>query len=311
MKAPTLFMIFLVLILAGCQSPIVTLEESQSSAMVTESAGVILQVETSPTPKALASAQETPTSVEVQATAAAPVYDDLTITILFDNHPYDPYLETAWGYAALVQTGVNNLLFDTGGNGTILLGNMHNLEIDPHIIERVILSHAHGDHTNGLITLLSNGSEPEVYLLSSFPDSFKRQVENLTTMIEVEQGIPIMGEMYTTGGLGHSILEQSLVIRTRRGLVVITGCAHPGIVEIIEGIRETYGEPVYLVMGGFHLDGKSEDELTAIVDDFRRLGVEKVAPSHCTGGRAIVKFKEEYGGDFLMAGAGRVITLED
>jgi 7,8-dihydropterin-6-yl-methyl-4-(beta-D-ribofuranosyl)aminobenzene 5'-phosphate synthase len=92
--------------------------------------------------------------------------------------------------------------------------------------------------------------------------------------------------------------------------VIITGCAHPGIVAIVEQAREVFAEPVRLVLGGFHLGGKSKAEIDAILRDFQRLGVEQVAPCHCTGEQAITQFAAEYGEDFIEAGVGRVIRLD-
>jgi 7,8-dihydropterin-6-yl-methyl-4-(beta-D-ribofuranosyl)aminobenzene 5'-phosphate synthase len=88
-------------------------------------------------------------------------------------------------------------------------------------------------------------------------------------------------------------------------LIVMTGCAHPGIVEIVRRAK-AYGE-VYLVMGGFHLGDKSAREVDAIIAELKRLGVRQVAPCHCTGDEAIQLFRAAFGADFIQAGAGAVI----
>lgn len=90
-------------------------------------------------------------------------------------------------------------------------------------------------------------------------------------------------------------------------MVVITGCAHPGIVSILKKSGELTNGSVYLVIGGFHLSGTSEQEIKNIVERFRNLGVKKVALCHCTGDRAIQLFKEKYKNDFIKAGVGKVI----
>ena len=236
--------------------------------------------------------------------------DPLTITIVYDNTPFDQRLKTAWGFSALVEYHERTLLFDTGGNGPTLLENMRILEIDPGKIESVVLSHAHSDHTGGLNALLKDGTQPAVFMPPSFPASFKRQVSDLTEVTEVVPGQSISSDIFTTGEMGRDIHEQALVIKTERGLVIITGCAHPGIVKIVERARALFDEPVYLVMGGFHLDGKSRAEIEAILRDFRRLGVERVAPSHCTGEQAIAMFAAEYGENFLKVGVGSVIRMD-
>jgi 7,8-dihydropterin-6-yl-methyl-4-(beta-D-ribofuranosyl)aminobenzene 5'-phosphate synthase len=233
--------------------------------------------------------------------------ESLTITIVYDNNDYDARLRSAWGFSALVAYRDHTLLFDTGGDGPTLMENMRILGIDPTQIESVVLSHAHGDHTGGLSALMEYGARPIVYLPPSFSTTFKNQVVLITEMIEVTPGLSIAQGMFTTGEMGQSIPEQALIIQTDQGLVVITGCAHPGIVEIVEQARVMFAEPVRLVLGGFHLGSKSKAEIGAILRDFRRLGVEQVAPCHCTGERAIAMFATEYGEDFIQAGVGRVL----
>ena len=148
-----------------------------------------------------------------------------------------------------------------------------------------------------------------MYLLPSFADAYKRQVGQVTQVIEVTPGQVIADGILTTGEIGGNIPEQALVIRTGKGLAVITGCAHPGIVRIIERAMELTDDRVYLVVGGFHLGNKSKAEISAILADFQRLGVQKVAPCHCTGERAIAMFADEYGQAFIQVGVGTLITV--
>jgi 7,8-dihydropterin-6-yl-methyl-4-(beta-D-ribofuranosyl)aminobenzene 5'-phosphate synthase len=234
----------------------------------------------------------------------------LVITILYNNIPSDPRLRTDWGFSALLERGEEVLLFDTGGSGGILLGNMEILGVDPAHVRQVVLSHVHTDHTGGLPAFLDASANPPVYLLSGFGASFIQSIRNRTEVVETAPGMEIAPGMLTTGNAGGDIPEQALVVRTGMGLVVITGCAHPGIVRIVEQAAALTGGKVYLVLGGFHLGEKSQAEIAAILADFRRMGVEKVAPSHCTGDRAIAMFAAEYGEDFLRTGAGSILHLE-
>jgi len=233
----------------------------------------------------------------------------LTITLLYNNVAFDPSLETAWGFSALVERNGETLLFDTGGDGSILTRNMTALEIDPERIQSVILSHIHADHTGGLDALLNTGIKPTVYIPPSFPSSFKNPVKQKTNLSEVEPGQSIAEGVITTGEMGTSIREQALIIRTTQGMVIITGCAHPGIVSMVDYAVQLVGDPVYLVIGGFHLGDAGRGRITSILEDFRRMGVQKVAPSHCTGDVAIGMFREEYGDDFVEAGVGSVIIV--
>ncbi len=103
--------------------------------------------------------------------------------------------------------------------------------------------------------------------------------------------------------------EQALVLETPPGLVVITGCAHPGIVRMLEVVKAQYDRPIYMVLGGFHLVTAPADEIAAIVQRFRALGVRKVGATHCTGDTAIAAFRRVYGDDYVPMGVGRVITV--
>jgi 7,8-dihydropterin-6-yl-methyl-4-(beta-D-ribofuranosyl)aminobenzene 5'-phosphate synthase len=234
----------------------------------------------------------------------------LTITIVYDNNTYDPRLRTAWGFSCLIEYRGQVILFDTGGDAPKLLANMATLGIDPSEIEAVVLSHNHGDHTGGLSGLLPvAGDDLTVFVPHSFPARFKDAVRTRAQLVEVTKPREIGEEVYTTGELGTGIIEQSLVVNTDEGLVVVTGCAHPGIVEVVRKAKALSDDEVYVVLGGFHLGGKSRKEIEGIHSEFRRLGVQKVAPCHCTGEQAIRMFRQEYGGDFIQAGAGKVIRV--
>jgi 7,8-dihydropterin-6-yl-methyl-4-(beta-D-ribofuranosyl)aminobenzene 5'-phosphate synthase len=236
--------------------------------------------------------------------------DQLRITILYDNYSHDPRLQTSWGFAALIEYRGQTVLFDTGADAPTLLGNMSALGIDPQRIEAVVLSHAHGDHIGGLAGLLETGTRPAVYLLSSFPASFKRGIRGMVNLTETKPGQQIAEGIFTTGEVSGAIPEQALIVESELGLVVVTGCAHPGVLEMVERARALReGKTVHLVLGGFHLRGKSAGELQAIVAAFQRLGVEKVAPCHCTGDAAIEMFRAAYLDDFLPVGVGRIILV--
>jgi 7,8-dihydropterin-6-yl-methyl-4-(beta-D-ribofuranosyl)aminobenzene 5'-phosphate synthase len=239
-------------------------------------------------------------------TAARP----LTITIVYDNNAYAPALNPKWGFAAVVAHSGRTMLFDTGGDGAVLLSNMAALGIAPETIEHVVLSHAHNDHTGGLQAFLATGARPVVHLPPSFGDSFKRQIGAQTTVVETVPGALVMEDVFVTGELPGQVPEQALVLETDQGLVIITGCAHPGVDRMIARAREIRDRPIYLVLGGFHLGSASTGEVTRILRALRDMGVQQVAPCHCTGERAIAAFADEYGEGFLRAGVGLVIVVE-
>jgi 7,8-dihydropterin-6-yl-methyl-4-(beta-D-ribofuranosyl)aminobenzene 5'-phosphate synthase len=230
----------------------------------------------------------------------------VTLTLLYDNHPFDVKLKTAWGFACLVETGKATVLFDTGGDGPTLMANMTALGIDPRRIDAVVLSHIHDDHTGGLEALLSANDRLTVYLPRSFPTEFKARIRN--PVVEVHEPMAIADHIHTLGELGTAIIEQSLIVETDKGLIVLTGCAHPGVVEIVRRAEE-YGE-VYLVMGGLHLKDKSAGEIGAVITELKQLGVQKIAPCHCTGEQAIRLFEAAFGPDFIRAGAGLRLLIQ-
>jgi len=245
----------------------------------------------------------------VPIATAAETPGDVTITVTHDNNEYDELLETAWGFSCLVEGLEKTILFDTGG-GALLLRNMHTLGIDPQAVDVVVISHVHSDHVGGLPDFLEENGTATVYLPQSFPKAIKDVVGKAgAELVEVHAPVKICEHVYSTGELGDWIKEQTLVIEIAQGLVVITGCAHPGVVNIVHQAKESMDREVYLVLGGFHLSGASAAEIRGVVEGFQQLGVHRVAPCHCTGDRARQAFAEEFGADYISAGAGLVITV--
>jgi len=236
--------------------------------------------------------------------------DVLRITVLFNNVEHRPGLEAGWGFSCLLQGLERTILFDTGGDGEVLLSNMRRLGVEPRVVDTVVLSHIHGDHVGGLPAFLAEHGEVEVIMPESFPQSFREAVIGRGGRVRtVDGGGKLMERVYTTGELGHGLPEQSLVVDTAKGLVVITGCAHPGIDRIAQEAVRLTGRPIHLLMGGFHLGGVGQHEIRAIIERLREIGVEKVAPSHCTGERAMQLFREAWGVDYVEGGLGAVIEV--
>jgi 7,8-dihydropterin-6-yl-methyl-4-(beta-D-ribofuranosyl)aminobenzene 5'-phosphate synthase len=221
-------------------------------------------------------------------------------------------LRTAWGFSAFVTGPERTILFDTGSDGALLLENMAKLQIDPGRVDLVILSHIHGDHTGGLTGFLKENSRVQVFLPGSFPAKFKTAVQGHgAAVVEVKEPQEICANVYTTGILGRRIKEQALIIRTQRGLVVLTGCAHPGIARIIKEVRRLHEGSILLVMGGFHLEWVTKGKVESIMAAFRGYGIRYVAPTHCSGDKARQLFRQSYGQGYVDAGVGKTITFLD
>jgi len=191
----------------------------------------------------------------------------MELSILYDNEAKEGF-RSSWGFSCLVG---KRLLFDTGSNVDILLFNMHKLHVDLREIEKIIFSHEHGDHTGGF-RILENLGEVEVYLLRSFSKRFKSKIASFRNaeLREVSEMKEIYDGVFTTGELGFLIKEQSLIVKTAKGVTVITGCSHPGLEKILR-IASRFGE-LYGVVGGFHSFNKLE-----ILRD-----ISLIVPCHCT-----------------------------
>jgi 7,8-dihydropterin-6-yl-methyl-4-(beta-D-ribofuranosyl)aminobenzene 5'-phosphate synthase len=236
----------------------------------------------------------------------------VTITVLYDNNAYDPRLQTAWGFSCLVEGLEKTILFDTGGDSRILLRNMDMLGIEPAVVDTVVISHVHGDHVGGLAGFLAENHSVTVYLPRSFPQSIKRATaEKGAELVEVAGPVEVCSGVHSTGELGRWIREQSLVIETTQGLLVITGCAHPGVVSIVRRAKELRGGEIHLVLGGFHLGGASAGSIASIVEQFQQLGVQRVAPCHCSGDLARRLFGNAYGESFVAAGVGSQLQVPE
>ncbi len=231
---------------------------------------------------------------------------EITLISVYDNYQVDPRLKTDWGFATIIKTPKELILFDTGADSEILLSNMEKLGINPLSIKKVVISHIHSDHVGGLKGFLERNSNVTVFVPSSFPQSIKDMIiQKGAKLVEVSAPREISDFVYTTGELYAFPPEQSLIIDSRKGLVIITGCAHPGIVNIVKKAKELMKkDKVYLVLGGFHHPPVS------CVKEFKKLQVEKVAPSHCTGDLARKVFRKEYKEDFIEYGVGKIIEIK-
>jgi 7,8-dihydropterin-6-yl-methyl-4-(beta-D-ribofuranosyl)aminobenzene 5'-phosphate synthase len=213
----------------------------------------------------------------------------MKITIVYDNCTTKPSLEADWGFSCLIETGGKApILFDTGADGATLFHNMEELGINPSNIGTIIISHAHGDHTGGLGDILEVNRDAEIYV----PASVRVRIQD-RKVTPVRQPIQISENVFSTGEL--SGIEQSLALKTDKGIVAVVGCSHPGVGAILEAAAE-FGE-VYGIVGGFH--GFS---------DFDRLrGLSLICPCHCTQYKSELKqlFPEQH----IACGAGLELDL--
>jgi 7,8-dihydropterin-6-yl-methyl-4-(beta-D-ribofuranosyl)aminobenzene 5'-phosphate synthase len=234
------------------------------------------------------------------------------LTIIYDNTSYQENIKSGWGFSCLIQGPEKTILFDTGGEDLLLMRNLKKLAIDPKIVDIIFLSHIHKDHTGGLTHFLDINPDVNIYLPQSFPKIFIDQINKTgAKVVEVHGVMDVCNDVYTTGELGQSIKEQSLVVKTTRGNILITGCAHPGIVRIVEEVTTKAKETIFLLFGGFHLRDYSQNEIEQISDQLKNMGVQYIGPTHCTGELARGVFKDQFSKNYIELGAGKRIILDD
>jgi 7,8-dihydropterin-6-yl-methyl-4-(beta-D-ribofuranosyl)aminobenzene 5'-phosphate synthase len=236
-----------------------------------------------------------------------PVADEegIKITILYDNYTLTEGCTTDWGFACIIKGTEKCILFDAGMNGSILLGNMDKLQARANDVELVVISHDHFDHTGGLPSFLGRNHNVTAYLPSSASGGLVQTVRSRGAIAQLPADtVQICEGVHLTGLMGG--IEQSMILDTPKGLVIVTGCAHPSIVNIIQKAKQMLEKDIYFVFGGFHLLNDSDSQVMSKIGQFKSLGVQKVGASHCTGDRAIKLFEQEYGNNFVPIGVGKL-----
>jgi len=211
----------------------------------------------------------------------------MKITIVYDNDVRSRNLKGGWGFSSLIEIpNIRPILFDTGADSPTLLHNMKELGIDAKRIGIIVISHTHGDHTGGLRDILEVNKEAEIYVPASFGGTIPgRKVNTVTGPTKISE------RAFSTGELKG--IEQSLAIKTDKGILVITGCSHPGVGEIIDTAAR-FGK-IYGIIGGFHG-----------FRDFSRLrGLSLISPCHCTQYKS--EIMELFPEQCIRCGAGLVL----
>ena len=211
----------------------------------------------------------------------------MKITIVYDNTSFLKNLQADWGFSALVEFRERKILFDTGANGKILLSNMEKLKINPQEIGDVFISHLHWDHIGGLEAFLQVNNKVKLWVPSYFSE-----VENAMEIIEVKEPRKLYEGIYSTGELEG--IEQSLCIETEKGIVILVGCSHPKMENILQKASK-FGK-VHGIIGGLHATKP---------ESLRELNL--ICPTHCTQYKA--EIKSLYPEKYIEGGAGRIIEI--
>jgi 7,8-dihydropterin-6-yl-methyl-4-(beta-D-ribofuranosyl)aminobenzene 5'-phosphate synthase len=267
------------------------------------------------------------------------------ITILYDAFGKDASMKKDWGFSALVEIAGKRILFDTGNDRDIFAANVKAKDVDLTKLDFVVLSHRHSDHMAGLGYVLSVNPKVKIYAPkegfgvygSSLPSSFYRKdaslppdmryydgsppevmkfgtawqdanFEVIDKTTEVAPGITLIALVSDAPGT-KELKELSLAINTPDGVVLVVGCSHTGIENIVQAAT-SINSKIHLVAGGFHLVVAQDEVIakivTALKDTFK---VENIAPGHCTGEPTFAALKKAFGEHYLYAGLGTSLRL--
>lgn len=270
------------------------------------------------------------------------------LTVLFDAFGKPSSLKRGWGYSALIEYGGRRVLFDTGSRGADFAHNASALRANLKRLDFAVISHRHNDHTGGLNFVLQQNPSVPIYTpvegagfnsltgpgligmmkrkVANVPEELqyfggnppsenrseapwaKAKFINITEPKEVLPGFFIVSTRSSRPGT-MEMNEVSLVMRTPKGSVIVAGCSHPGIENIIE-VAARIDPRIYSVFGGFHLVDIPDPKVTELVESFRdRWKIERVSAGHCTGQFAFAEMLRVYGPKFDLAGVGAVVPL--
>lgn len=236
----------------------------------------------------------------------------MNIKIIFDHIASNKKFVTGWGLSYLVD---GKILFDTGEKPKPLLSNMKHAGVKISDIKIIVISHNHWDHTGGLWDILKENKKIKVYICKKSVKKFKNKIKAFgNELIEVDKFAEISKNIYTTGEVGAKyggryMPEQGLVLKTAKGLTVLTGCAHPGIEKMVKASQKNMAGDIYLAIGGFHMMRDAKKAIVPVADKLKKMGIKKAAPAHCSGPVASKVFKEKYGNDFIEVRIGETIKI--
>jgi 7,8-dihydropterin-6-yl-methyl-4-(beta-D-ribofuranosyl)aminobenzene 5'-phosphate synthase len=275
----------------------------------------------------------------------------LTLTTLSENTAAGPGCAAEWGWSIFIQTDDMAIMLDTGA-GLATLRNADKADIPLKAVDKIVLSHAHADHSGGVRDILQKTRHPELIahpavwipkykksekdgsaVFNGIPFA-KEELEKYARFNLSEQPVRVSENILTTGEVQRQTDfetiepyfyrkeqetlvpddfpdDSALIFKTEKGLVIVSGCAHRGIINTILHAREITGEKrVHAVIGGTHLYPKKDVQVEQTIRALKELDVERIGVSHCTGLKAAMALTRAFGDRFFLNNAGNRITIE-
>lgn len=269
------------------------------------------------------------------------------ITILVEDTAAKPHLEAEHGLSLWIEYNDRRILFDAG-QSNLLIRNAAMLAIAPDQADAIVISHGHYDHTGGLPAVLSPAAKAAVYLHpAAVEPKYSQKAAGATYIgmseatrkaiharrcVQTIQPAQILSGVFVTGQVPRTndfenvggdffldractqpdevIDDQALFFDSADGLIVLFGCAHAGVVNVLNYIRKISGcGKIAAVIGGMHLLHADSSRIQKTIAVFKQYQVQKVIPLHCTGCEAKKAFQDAFGNRCIFTGAGEQIQI--
>lgn len=270
----------------------------------------------------------------------------ITITTLVDNTANDNF-QSEHGLSFWVEYKGKKILFDTGQTN-IIIKNAERVSVNLANTDAVILSHGHYDHTGGLPAVLDIAAKAKIYLHPDaiepkfskrtsgigsigMSDSAKKAVQGRETVwtatpaqlihgMVVTGQVPRINDFEDVGGAffidencqksDELLDDQAMFFDSPKGLIVLIGCAHAGVVNTLHYVAKLSEEKhIYAVIGGMHLLNASLERIGSTIEVFKQYDVQKIGLAHCTGSNATKKFMEVFPDQCFVCSVGTKIDF--
>lgn len=242
-------------------------------------------------------------------------WNSVRVTTLVDNDVWKGGLTSSWGLSLYVELSREEerhiILMDTSGSFDALFNNASKLGVNLSDVETIFVSHWHGDHGGCLSHVLPlSGRSTPIYVPSENSSGIRRIMAAGGAAIVCSDPAELMEGVMSTGEIGGWISEHSLMVNVKnKGLVFLTGCAHPGIVNTVKRAQQVSGiSKVCAVIGGFHISGTREG--LDVARFLQEIDVRLVSPCHCTGVNAKMAIAKIMKKRYVENGSGQIFSID-